>query len=60
MSAFYNPAFFLFECFYYSHNQFHFFFTINEVTLMLYVTMNEIKHCARKSNYAFDNELKRE
>lgn len=29
------------------YNQFHFFFlTINEATVMLCATMNEIKHCA--------------
>lgn len=35
------------------------FLTINEATLMLCVTMNEIKHCASKSNYAFGNEFKK-
>lgn len=33
--------------------------TINETTLMLCVTVNEIKHCASKSNYAFGIKLKR-
>lgn len=35
------------------------FLTINEAALMLCATMNEIKHCASKSNYAFGIELKR-
>lgn len=34
------------------------FLTINEATLMLCATMNEIKHCAGKSNYAFGIKLK--
>lgn len=32
--------------------------TINEAALMLFATMNEIKHCASKSNYAFGIKLK--
>lgn len=35
-----------------------FFLTINEAALMLCATMNEIKHCASKSNYAFGIKLK--
>lgn len=35
------------------------FLTINEAALMLCATMNEIKHCASKSNYAFGIKLKR-
>lgn len=49
------------NCFWYFiflYNQFHFFLTINEAALMLCATMNEIKHCASKSNYAFGIKLK--
>lgn len=35
------------------------FLTINEAALMLCATMNEIKHCASKCNYAFGIKLKR-
>lgn len=35
------------------------FLTINEAALTLCATMNEIKHCASKSNYAFGIKLKR-
>lgn len=35
------------------------FLTINEAPLMLCATMNEIKHCASKSNYVFGIKLKR-
>lgn len=35
------------------------FLAINEAALMLCATMNEIKHCASKCNYAFGIKLKR-
>lgn len=41
------------------YNHFCFFLTINEAALMLCATMNEIKDCASKSNYAFGIKLKR-